>query len=461
MAINFQFLICVKCNHSLHETPVTNNTVICTNCGTSYFIIDNKIPVMVKDGTELLVKTWLHYQHHINDEIIKIAAYEKLEALKNTRMQVFCSIKNGLESNLSIIKTIQDKIGTLISLESIKKYCNAVEKVAYTTDLSYLARDWSGQPSCENELVKIVDGLESILTSYSKCNGNLLLMGAGMGRIACELAKKRENIYAIDNSITMAYCYTTLKENDIQFYEINTKRVYEKKNQAKLLIAHMNESLKAANVNYLLGNALATPFANNSLDTVVSVFFTDVFPLSYYLREVKRVLKPGGLFIHFGPLEYHFESIEEKYSAEEVKLVFEEEGFTFLTNRKVIVENLSSPASMLTQYYKNWEFSARYNPPVFSEKSVIFIMPNTKFEITGNCDNTFEQKTIIKDYLENSLEVTVTIIELLAYIDGTKKVCEIISCFLKEKELEDIFYVEIYNSLEELFIYKILAIKNR
>lgn len=43
-------------------------------------------------------------------------------------------------------------------------------------------------------------------------------------------------------------------------------------------------------------------------DCVLTVFFLDTAknPLEY-MRIVYKILKPGGCWIHFGPLTYHFE----------------------------------------------------------------------------------------------------------------------------------------------------------
>ena len=44
--------------------------------------------------------------------------------------------------------------------------------------------------------------------------------------------------------------------------------------------------------------------------------FTDVLPLSVLLKEVKRLLMPGGVFVHFWPLDYHFDDIDERRALE-------------------------------------------------------------------------------------------------------------------------------------------------
>ena len=59
-------------------------------------------------------------------------------------------------------------------------------------------------------------------------------------------------------------------------------------------------------------------------DTVVSVFFLDTAknPIDY-IRIIHRILKPGGIWINFGPLLYHFADMPEN-SMECIELPFDE-----------------------------------------------------------------------------------------------------------------------------------------
>jgi ubiquinone/menaquinone biosynthesis C-methylase UbiE len=74
-------------------------------------------------------------------------------------------------------------------------------------------------------------------------------------------------------------------------------------------------------IDYVIADALLLPIPDASLEAVVSIFFTDVIPLSRLLPEVRRVLRPGGRFISVGPLVYHFEDKAEWLTQEEMRFV--------------------------------------------------------------------------------------------------------------------------------------------
>ena len=76
-------------------------------------------------------------------------------------------------------------------------------------------------------------------------------------------------------------------------------------------------------IDYVIADALSLPIPDASLEAVVSIFFTDVIPLSRLLPEVRRVLRPGGRFISVGPLVYHFEDKAEWLTQEEMRFVIQ------------------------------------------------------------------------------------------------------------------------------------------
>jgi carnosine N-methyltransferase len=99
---------------------------------------------------------------------------------------------------------------------------------------------------------------------------------------------------------------------------------------------------------------------SEKFDAVVSVFFIDtaVNPIAY-IRTIHRILKPGGVWVNFGPLTYHYEGSEEDLSLElpyeQIIKVVEKIGFRVEKNEG---RGVSTPASytcnqdsMLTYIY--------------------------------------------------------------------------------------------------------------
>ena len=88
-----------------------------------------------------------------------------------------------------------------------------------------------------------------------------------------------------------------------------------------------------------------TPVNPNAFDAVVTCFFLDTAPVVMeYLQTLRHCLKPGGVWVNFGPLLYHWRADSEgngdsrydesiELSWEELRPVIEAMGFKFLVHR--------------------------------------------------------------------------------------------------------------------------------
>lgn len=79
----------------------------------------------------------------------------------------------------------------------------------------------------------------------------------------------------------------------------------------------------------------------NEWNSVVTCYFIDTaHNIVDYIEKIWKILKPGGYWINFGPLLYHFsdmlneKSIELSY--EQIKRVIQNVGFKFVVNTSII-----------------------------------------------------------------------------------------------------------------------------
>uniref|UniRef100_A0AC34R3X9 Carnosine N-methyltransferase n=1 Tax=Panagrolaimus sp. JU765 TaxID=591449 RepID=A0AC34R3X9_9BILA len=75
---------------------------------------------------------------------------------------------------------------------------------------------------------------------------------------------------------------------------------------------------------FAMGDFTTSFEEGNVYDAIVTVFFLDTAknPIQY-MRIIHRLLKPGGVWINFGPLLYHFADMSEN-SMECIELPFDE-----------------------------------------------------------------------------------------------------------------------------------------
>jgi len=99
--------------------------------------------------------------------------------------------------------------------------------------------------------------------------GRLLDVGCGGGQIALELARRHPGVHV----------------TGLDFSEDQIRRADRRAGAL-------------ANVEFVVGNALDLPFADDSFETVISVACIKHWPDRMLgLRECRRVLKPGGRFV--------------------------------------------------------------------------------------------------------------------------------------------------------------------
>jgi hypothetical protein len=119
-------------------------------------------------------------------------------------------------------------------------------------------------------------------------------------------------------------------------------------------------ALPSSKLSLLFADALRTPFADGSLDAVVTPWFIDAVPadLSEVASEINRVLCPGGLWLNVGPL-YHSGSPSRAYSFEEVCELVNASGFELLGQHADSLKYFDSPVSGTCRIDRTYAFNAR------------------------------------------------------------------------------------------------------
>lgn len=99
------------------------------------------------------------------------------------------------------------------------------------------------------------------------------------------------------------------------------------------------------------------PSQYESWDCVCSCFFIDCANnIVEFLEIIHNILRPGGIFINYGPLLYHYCDVPNELSIEpsyeDLKEIIESIGFTFIKeNIKVKSKYSQNPSSMAQLEY--------------------------------------------------------------------------------------------------------------
>ena len=362
-----KYTICLQCGTKLGKYQNFSNKIICSNCAYEYPIIEQKIPILLKNPHQYLADILCDYEKYIQQSEIRIQDIIASDRKNPCRSQVIKSIESAIIFNNQYIQLLREQISKHIELNQLMKIATNEKSYGYSANFSYLQRDWCWLPEGEEELELIHNTLLKYILSFDTERHTAIVLGAGTGRIAWDIRDKYKWMYATDLSYTMAAFFYDLIEKEIVFYEINEKNILDDTEAARCLTATMyppdkkgvqTQQHSSENFSYFIGDALHLPFAEHSLSSVISVYFTDVVPPQFFFAEIARVIKQNGIFIHFGPLAYHFNDLSYSLAANEIRALLKQHNFEILAEDTVPTFHKSSSVSMSSKLYRNWTFAA-------------------------------------------------------------------------------------------------------
>ena len=245
-----------------------------------------------------------------------------------------------------------------------------MEENAYdsaTQVIAHIVRDWtfagrnirsSLYKWCCNELVKRIDISSS---------GPILVPGAGVGRLAYDIYSHGFTVEANELSPVMtAVANAILKQNisgtlhpfllDPLANEVDSERRYESVEFPDTIIESSCGSLS-----FTIGDFVGDYYwaRQSAFASVVTCFFIDTATNIYeYIELIKCLLKPNGLWINVGPVQWHQNALLRP-SVDELKSIIAAYGFEIVAWK---VDSLPVPY--------------RYD---FSKKNVSFVT-STSFE---------------------------------------------------------------------------------
>lgn len=470
---NFSTTTCLNCRQSFGSLSIkTGNYLVCSHCGTRYPLLGGKIPVFFKHACERLGAFYWSYEQFFRDQAALQKKLGQLVTREPKRSKILHGISDAVAFNNDYLRSIQFTLREFITVEDILKGIEHNYAAGYSKVLHYLRRDWSGLPEAEEEVAVVINYIHGQLAQHVVDRSSVYVTGAGMGRIVFELRNLFEMVFAIDDSPTMVCSFYNLFDRDIDFYQINAKKVFRDEDTAIRLTASLNRgdvtSVPAMdNLAYFLGDALEAPLADASQSAVISVYFTDVFPLDVYLKEVKRVLKPGGVFIHFGPLEYHFSDMGYMLTANEVMQAFQNEGFTILHQDTIENGHLQASETMTRNVYRNWVFTVRkavYSvQPLSLGGACIAIAEGVTFDMLGHLSDGEEKIDSIvlsKAGSGERIQITRAIFEFLKSVDGQQTMDAAIDTFSAHHGLSSALHDQLFHTMFSLYQKGIFVDKN-
>jgi len=445
MNITLGGAICLHCAASLVLPTQPRAEIECPRCTHKYMLIKGEIPLLLERGEEYAAGLAVQYDRYLREQQQEQQRWAEPDVAQGIRAQYLAALLVARAHNNQYLDNIRVALLGQVSKSALLRAATQPNLVRYATNWSYLRRDWCGLPEGEEELAIILATLTAV--GAFDTTQTVLVAGAATARLAWLLRRCVRHVYAVDISLTMAWqFYDLLRNGQLPFYNIQTKN---RRTAADGIAAHTatlfdlpTAGEEWGTFSYFVADACRMPLPDHSLDAVVAVYFTDTLPLRQLLPEMRRLLKPGGRYVHFGPLEYHFDDVAEMLTAEEVRQAFVAYGFCMEQECEVASRHLYSSQSLAHRTYLNWCFTALAPPltSVFTQQAVLSIVEPLQYSTHGQLSDGLDEAT--ETHLRNAAgavyEGAGTVLDLLRCIDGRRTGEEVIAELAKQYTLDKV-----------------------
>ncbi|XP_049882788.1 carnosine N-methyltransferase [Pectinophora gossypiella] len=253
-----------------------------------------------------------------------------------------------------------------------------VEKVQSV--LKNIVRDWSsvGAPEREQCYKPILDEIEALysMEEYSERRGvKVLVPGAGLGRLAWEVAARGFTCQGNEFSLFMLFASNFVLN---RCPEANKYTVHPWLHQYvnNLTCDHQLQSVTFPDVrpardkpadsfSMTAGDFLKVYTEPEEWSCVATCFFIDCAPnVIEFIERIYSILQPGGYWINLGPLLYHYSDMPTENSIEppyDILLeIIRDVGFDIMKERTgVKTKYAQNPNSMMQHEYSSVYFVCR------------------------------------------------------------------------------------------------------
>ncbi|KAM6036105.1 carnosine N-methyltransferase isoform 2-T2 [Theristicus caerulescens] len=287
-------------------------------------------------------------------------------------------IRKCIDHNQEILRTI---VNDCAHMFENKEYGEDVWKItpASTFDMDKLkstlkqfVRDWSeeGKPerdSCYQPIIsEIVKNFPKERWDFSKVN--ILVPGAGLGRLAWEIAMLGYACQGNEWSLFMLFSSNFVLNrcseiNSCKLYPwihqfSNNRRSADQIRPIYFPDVDPHSLPSGSNFSMTAGDFQEIYSECNTWDCIATCFFIDTaHNVIDYIDTIWKILKPGGIWINVGPLLYHFENLGNELSIElsyeDIKNVILQYGFHIEVEKESVLSTYTvNELSMMKYYYE-------------------------------------------------------------------------------------------------------------
>ncbi|XP_050074926.1 carnosine N-methyltransferase [Anopheles maculipalpis] len=293
------------------------------------------------------------------------------------------NLKRCIDVNAQVIKQIIQDANCLFQnadhniepelqpSDGLKLRYQDFQKVQIT--MKQIFRDWSEQGKLERDqcYTPIIDEIKTFFdpAKYDLSKVKILVPGAGLGRLIYELAC--QGFYCEGNEFSLFMLIASnfvlnrcIIANQCTIYPWVHQYVNNLSQKNQLVPVNFPDVSPSkfppkGTMNMVAGDFLQVYRDENYWECIATCFFIDCANnIIEFVEVIKKILKPGGIWVNLGPLLYHFSdvpgegSIEPTY--EDLLDIIRSLGFIILKNETNVVTTYSqNPNSMHQSHYNS------------------------------------------------------------------------------------------------------------
>ena len=305
---------------------------------------------------------------------------ERIEKLKHAIWQNYSFLLKIADPYKNMFKLFKASSGEIL-MEPLIVEVKDIIKMRST--LKLFIRDWAidGIEERNSTYKPILNELQLFFKDRPKKDFeegiNVLVPGAGLGRLMYEIAKLGFKSQGNEFSYYMLLCSNYIFNNTTKKDEFMIQPLIHSfsniKNEEipfkKIMIPDENLAEELSKTDTGEMSMVAGEFCRvykdkiNFFDSIVTCYFIDTANnVIEYIETIHNIIKIGGLWINFGPLLYHYtdnpNEVSIELSWEEIKKIIIDFGFEFKKEEEIKTTYSSNKDSMMQRIYRCIFFTA-------------------------------------------------------------------------------------------------------
>jgi SAM-dependent methyltransferase len=343
--------VCPRCSTPLAASPDVSASMACT-CGAAYPVFAGGVPVLVDDARALLGAARHRYAREAALLSGALHGFGEL-GKQGVRPEAMARLRAGVTLNRDALA----RWVAAIDVHTGGPIGPAPPEDRRTLKISgifrHLVTDWGWRERSEAMIAATAAAVRRRLDGATE-RGLAVCLGAGAGRLAWELCADVEHVVSIDLEAAFGVTAGWLRAGDVTVcdpLEANARHVADLCPEVPLRMP------AAPGFHPCVADAMRPPVGEGTASLVVSAFFSDVVAFPRLLALARRLLRPGGRFVHLGPLGYFAYEPAEMWTADEVREHVPSFGFRF-DDEEWVAHPYWPNASIVEWQVQSWCWSA-------------------------------------------------------------------------------------------------------